>query len=100
MHFNKLTPAEAEILAIVSEEAGEVVQAVGKIARHGLESVPPAGFPTNRQQLTTELGDIQAAIIMLINNQMIDQDALTAARESKLKNISKYLHHAEVDPAR
>jgi NTP pyrophosphatase (non-canonical NTP hydrolase) len=99
MHFNKLTPAEAEILAIVSEEAGEVVQAVGKITRHGLESVPPAGFPTNREQLTTELGDIQAAIIMLINNKMIDENALIAARESKLKTIPRYLHHAEVYPS-
>ena len=34
-NFNQLTPAETERLAILAEECGEVIQAVGKILRHG-----------------------------------------------------------------
>ena len=34
-HFNKLTPAQAERLAILIEECGEVIQAATKILRHG-----------------------------------------------------------------
>ena len=42
-HFNKLTPAEAERLAMLAEECGEVVQIVGKILRHGYDSQHPDG---------------------------------------------------------
>ena len=34
-HFNNLTPGEAERLAILAEECGEVIQIIGKILRHG-----------------------------------------------------------------
>ena len=33
--FNGLTPAEAERLALLMEECGEVVQIIGKVLRHG-----------------------------------------------------------------
>jgi hypothetical protein len=38
MSFNQLTDAEAERLALLAEECGEVVQVIGKILRHGYES--------------------------------------------------------------
>ncbi len=40
-HFNRLTPAEAERLAMLAEEAAEVIQIVGKILRHGYASYHP-----------------------------------------------------------
>lgn len=40
-HFNGLTPAEAERLALLSEELGEAQQAIGKILRHGYDSSNP-----------------------------------------------------------
>jgi len=40
-HFNGLSPAEAERLALLAEECGEVVQAVCKVLRHGYESTNP-----------------------------------------------------------
>lgn len=53
-HFNQLTPAEAERLALLAEECGEVIQAIGKILRHGYESRHPDGGPTNREALERE----------------------------------------------
>jgi hypothetical protein len=44
-HFNGLTPAEAERLALLAEECGEVIQAIGKVLRHGYESRHPYGEP-------------------------------------------------------
>ena len=41
-HFNQLTPAEAERLALLLEELGEAQQAIGKILRHGYASTHPA----------------------------------------------------------
>ena len=37
-HFNGLTPVQAELLALLSDECGELVQIIGKIMRHGLDS--------------------------------------------------------------
>lgn len=57
-HFNKLTPAEAERLAMLAEECGEVIQIVGKILRHGYDNRHPDGGPTNRDLLDVELLDV------------------------------------------
>lgn len=64
-HFNQLTPAQAEVLALLAEEAGELIQAIGKILRHGLESTHPAnpGGPTNADALVRELGDVHHATV-------------------------------------
>ena len=50
-HFNGLTPAEAERLAMLAEECGEVIQMVGKILRHGYDSYHPADPNTTNKQL-------------------------------------------------
>jgi len=60
--FNQLTAAQAERLAMLAEEAGEIVQCVTKILRHGYESVDPT-LPehkqiTNRRHLNQELGEL------------------------------------------
>lgn len=92
-HFNRLTPAEAERLAILSEELGEVQQIIGKILRHGYESMHPDGGPTNRQLLELELGHVEHAIFRL--HEAGDTDPLEVLRavEMKAERIGRYLHH-------
>lgn len=65
-HFNKLTPAEDERLAILIEECAEVIQAATKIQRHGYESTDPDSGETNRAALERERGDLQGAITHLV----------------------------------
>lgn len=55
-----MTPAEAERLAMLAEECGEVVHLVGKILRHGYDSQHPDGGPINRTLLTREMTDVLA----------------------------------------
>ena len=95
-HFNQLTPAEAERLAVLAEECGETIQMVGKILRHGYESSHPDGGPTNRQQLERELGDILAAMDMLCEpgTDDLDSDFIHKSRYAKHKRVKRYLHHA------
>lgn len=96
-HFNNLTPAEAERLAMLAEECGEVIQAVGKILRHGYDSHHPdqAGKPpefrhTNRDQLKQELADLLAVVDMMDQDHAaIDAAALDAAFIRKMR----YAHH-------
>lgn len=92
-HFNNLTPAEAERLAILMEECAEVQQAIGKILRHGFESTYPGGDETNRKALARELGDLTAVIQLCYNDEDIDAEEVTRAYVLKLINIKKYLHH-------
>jgi NTP pyrophosphatase (non-canonical NTP hydrolase) len=98
-HFNKLAPDEAERLALLSEECGEVIQAVGKIQRHGYESQHPGreDMSTNRAMLEQELGDILAVTYMMFGAKDIDVNNVTEARNRKLKKVQKYLHHNVVD---
>lgn len=90
--FNKLTPAEAERLFILSEECGEVVQAIGKILRHGYESKYSNGI-TNREQLEIEIADVTLMIEFLIDNKDISVSNLEDATHNKLQRIDNYLHH-------
>lgn len=94
-HFNRLTPTELELLALLSEEAGEIVQVVGKILRHGLESCHPDGGPPNYKLLESEIGDSIAATRLLASAGMIDMTRVEEAADEKLRKVFKYLHHTE-----
>lgn len=68
-HYNKLTPAEAERLAMLAEECAEVIQVVGKILRHGYESFHPNDpLITNREILCMELMDLHAVVELMDND--------------------------------
>ena len=92
-HFNRLTPAEAERLALLAEECGEVVQAIGKVLRHGFESTHPDGGPTNREALERECGDVYHAIWRLIGAGDIDGNGMSQRADDKAKSVVRYLHH-------
>ncbi len=92
-HFNQLTPAEAERLAMLAEECGEVIQVIGKILRHGYESYHPANPRlTNRDLLAKELRDVNA-VLQAMSGELSGysiQDWL-GVWERKLQ----YTHHQE-----
>lgn len=90
-HFNKLTPGEAERLAILSEELGEAIQAIGKILRHGYDS--SYNGVTNRESLVLECGDVDNALMMLVKAGDIKLDAIWERSDEKAKKILQYLHH-------
>lgn len=98
-HFNGLTPAEQERLAILSEEAAEVIQIIGKILRHGYESYNPTikDAPTNRRMLESELGDLDAAIKRCIFNGDIIKGNIQKHSMNKMDSARKYLHHQGTD---
>lgn len=93
-HFNKLTPAEAERLAYLCEELGEAQQAIGKILRHGYESVNPdnRAAGSNRVQLAKELVDVAGAIARMSKAGDVGPGVLSEA--SPIKG-AKYMHHQD-----
>ena len=94
LHFNELTPAQAERLALLAEEAGETVQAIGKILRHGMDSDNRGQMPnTNRVNLAAEIGDFFAAVTLLVDAGDLSRSLIDAAMEAKLERIGPHLHH-------
>lgn len=91
---NGLTPAQAELLALLSEELSEAGQVIGKILRHGYESHhPDTPGVTNRDLLTRELGDVNAAVNLLCKAQELDAGRILNCTNLKLARVGQYLHH-------
>lgn len=91
--FNNLSPAEAERLALLAEELGESIQAIGKILRHGYESRHPDGGPTNRESLEIELGDVRHAINRMTASGDLIEKNIEDRSLKKAISVEKYLHH-------
>lgn len=96
--FNRLSPSEAERLALLAEECAEVIQIVGKILRHGYESCNPDAVhtTTNRELLETEIGHVEAAVQMLAVSDDVRGIAISSADLEKRTNVRRYLHHQDM----
>lgn len=95
-HFNRLTPAEAERLAMLAEEAGEIVQMVGKILRHGYSSYHPKdpNQKPNRELLRREIIDLLAVVRLMGENGDIDDHIVRLSKiEGRLMSKLIYTHH-------
>lgn len=92
-HFNKLTPVQAELLALLAEECGELVQAIGKILRHGLDSYHPDSGIGNQESLEKEMGDVRAAMILLCDAKIAHKANVHTFADDKRCRVIPYLHH-------
>lgn len=99
--FNKLTPDQSERLAMLAEEAGEIVQAVTKILRHGYASQHPAFLDTdksNRKDLEREIGDLWGIVVQMSNRGDISTSRIREFADEKWLNALKYTHHQDFTP--
>jgi NTP pyrophosphatase (non-canonical NTP hydrolase) len=94
-HYNQLSPSEAERLAWLSEECGEVIQAVGKILRHGYDSRNPLieNGPSNREHLEKELGHLWNVIHRMLGNADVSLDQISRFDDEKTETVGQFLHH-------
>lgn len=94
-----LTKSELERLAVLAEECAEVIQVIGKIERHGYDSVHPNGGADNRQLLVKELGDVLGIVRIMVRNGDYDFEKVEAASDYKIEHVQEYLHHKHIFPA-
>ena len=95
-HFNKLTPAQAERLAMLAEECAEVIQIVGKILRHGYESYhPETPQETNRDMLEDEVGDLHAVLEMMRSAGDADFPEVSMWIAGRINQKLRYSHHQQ-----
>lgn len=81
---------DKEILDIAQEECAEVIVAISKINRFGLDNVKPGKPLTNRQHLAEELGDLQAMIDLCIVTGLVDADEVNTATENKINKLKQW----------
>lgn len=96
MAFNELSDAQAERLAMLAEEAGEVVLAVGKILRHGYYSSHPDQTTTDRNNkidLETEIGDFIGIAEQMCKMKDLSQINIIESKNEKWAKALKYTHH-------
>lgn len=81
---------EKEVLDILQEECAEVIQAVSKCYRFGLDNVKPGKPKTNREHLAEELGDLQAMIDLCILFDLVGSEQVSIAADNKIAKLKKW----------
>lgn len=76
-----------EVMDITQEECAEVIQAISKISRFGLDNYKPGKPKTNREHLEEELGDMLAMVDILLENNVVTQANLDIAKEAKKEKL-------------
>lgn len=75
-----------EILDILQEECGELVVAVSKVRRFGLDNSYKDGG-TQRAHLTQEAGDVILMIHLLVEQGVFTMDELQQASQRKAEKL-------------
>jgi NTP pyrophosphatase (non-canonical NTP hydrolase) len=79
-----------EVMNILSEECAEVIQAISKCHRFGLDNYKPGKPKTNKEHLEEELGDLLAMIDILIEMKVVQTENLVLAKVAKIEKLKKW----------
>lgn len=88
---DKLNQEQAEIVGLLEEECAEVIQAISKVRRFGLES-EYHGI-TNQAALQQEIGDVIAIVYVITQRfpEICNDDGLDKAAKVKMARLRKYV---------
>jgi len=81
---------EKEILDITQEECAEVIVAISKISRFGLDNFKPGKELTNRAHLAEELGDLLAMITLCHDYGIVSFEDIMIAKDNKLGKLRQW----------
>lgn len=84
------SPKVTEILDILQEECAEVIQAISKCRRFGLENTYSKGTGTQREHLVQELGDVTLMIELLKSHYMFTETELKEAQLRKAQKLTQW----------
>jgi len=79
-----------EVMDILQEECAEVIQAVSKISRFGIDNLKPGKPKTNLEHLEEELGDMMAMITILIDKGIVNRVHLEKAEAAKIEKLKQW----------
>jgi NTP pyrophosphatase (non-canonical NTP hydrolase) len=87
---DKMNLKEHEVMNILSEECAEVIQAISKCHRFGIDNIKPGKPKTNREHLAEELGDLQAMIDLCIKFNLVGSEQISIAADNKIEKLKKW----------
>jgi NTP pyrophosphatase (non-canonical NTP hydrolase) len=76
-----------EILNILTEECAEVIQAISKTQRFGMDNTNPFSTETNREHLEQEIGDLLTMIDLLFVKGIINEENVLKAQQRKIEKL-------------
>jgi NTP pyrophosphatase (non-canonical NTP hydrolase) len=83
-----MNESHREIMLIAQEECAEVIQAISKVFRFGMES--EHNGVTNREHLQVEIGDVLCMIDLMNEQGLIDWSCVEVARTQKREKLQKW----------
>ena len=86
-----------EVMDILQEECAEVIQAVSKIRRFGIDNTKHGVGQTNREHLEEEVGDMLAMIDILLINDVVSWGNLHQAKRAKIEKQKKWSNIPNLD---
>ena len=86
-----------EVMDILQEECAEVIQAVSKIRRFGIDNSKVGTKYTNREHLEEEVGDMLAMIDFLLINNVVSWGNLHVAKRAKIEKLKKWSNIPNLD---
>ena len=86
-----------EILDICQEECAEVIVAISKISRFGIDNYKPNKPLTNRQHLEEEIGDLLAMVDLLEEFKIVDMSTVNIARIAKIEKLKLWSNIFKAD---
>lgn len=95
-----LSSGEIERLAMLAEKCGEVVQAVGKVMRHGWDSSSPFGGRHNRSALEREIGNVLAVAAMMQDEGDLRRGDIGSWQRTKRAGMAAWTHHQRFSETR
>jgi NTP pyrophosphatase (non-canonical NTP hydrolase) len=79
---------QSEVLRITQEECAEVIQAISKVFRFGLDETFEG--KTNKQGLASELGDLQCMINLIQEHGIVSKEEIRNAEISKRNRLQMW----------
>ena len=84
-----MTKKEREILGITQEECAEVIQAISKCVRFGIDNSHKSGN-TQRENLSMEVGDLVCMIGLMIEAGLVKEEDINRAKDEKIEKLKTY----------
>lgn len=100
MSHPSLTPAEAERLEMLAEEASEIAQECMKILRHGYGSYHPRDPDrvVNRMRLMSEIGDFIGVRRLMYEAGDLSAPTISYYADKKVEKCRQWTYHQAFRP--
>jgi NTP pyrophosphatase (non-canonical NTP hydrolase) len=81
---------QKEVMLIAQEECAEVIQAISKVFRFGMDDVHPTTMKSNKDSLEEEVGDLLCMIELMQEYDIINASNVLNANVKKRNKLKQW----------